>query len=332
MGILLTLGYHWRFLPSDSARAYSAWVLGLPGLAEQPEARAGARLLLTADAPRGAVEFGGMIASAWKDRPEAIDQGRLGQLFGYAALGWLDSLRATALALNRTSTDRSLGLLGLELEAVLRAFDPDSNTRRAPDLLRALDAYITPAAPHPALRTRALWASGILASRIGDTARARAAEAALAAGPPALRGLLAAARRSSRGDFAGALAAIPPMPSLESPLEHADPLQDAVARLLRAELHQRLGRMAEARRDLLWYEHLQVIKHGEGDPSPGEMAWALGTLARWGLAHLPTGASAVQERCAALRGVIRNWTGAGPPFDLRVRDARKALTEEGCGG
>ncbi len=330
--VFLTLGYRWRFLPPDSARAYSAQVLAIPGIAEQPGASAGARLLMTADAPRGAVEFGGMLASAWSSRPEAMDQGHLGQLFGYAALGRLDSLRATALALNRTSTDPSLGLLGLELEAVLRAFDPDSSIRRAPDLLRALDAYATPAAPHLALRTRALWASGILASRNGDTSRAADAETALAAGPATLRGLLIAARLSSRGDFAGALAAIPPMPSLESPAEHADPLQDAVARLLSAELHQRLGRIAQARRDLLWYEHLQVIGHGGGAPAPGEMAWALGTLARWRLANLPTGAGALQERCAALHAVIRNWTGAGPPFDLRVLDARKALLEERCGG
>ena len=329
--IVLRLGYHWRFLNPDSARRFSQAVLALPGIAGRPEATAGARMLMTADAPGGAVEFGGLLATAWPDRPDAVTEGLLGQLFGYAATGRLDSLRATGDHLGRHSTDPALPLLAYELEALLRAFDPEPAVRIVPaELRRALDRYLVPRAFARELRERAAWASGLVALRSGDSVGAGIAREILAPGPAPLRALLAAAELGERGDGAAALGLLPAMPALDVPGESPDPLLDAAVRLLRAELLGRGGDHAGERSALLWYQHLQTIRHGTGSPQPGEIGWAAGTLARWRLAQQRVSTGTTRDRCAAWAAVVRNWSDGDAPFKSRADSARRAVQGPDC--
>ena len=329
--VFLWLGYHWRFLPADSARRFSRGVLSNPGIAGREEATAGARLLMTADAPRGAVEFGGMLAKAWPDRSDAVTGGLLGQLFGYAATGRLDSLRATGDRLSRHSTDSGYPLLAYELEALLRAFDPEPAVRRSPDQLRRkLDRYLVPAAFPRKLRERAAWASGLLAIRSGDSLGARTAREIFGPGDEGLRALLAAADLAERGDPSGALEALPAMPALDAPGESPDPLLDAAVRLLRAELLGRRRDYAGERSSLLWFQHLQTIGPGTGPPQPGEVGWAAGTLARWRLALMSVSTGTAKERCAAWAAVARNWSTGDPPFRARADSAGRAASGPDC--
>jgi serine/threonine protein kinase/tetratricopeptide (TPR) repeat protein len=324
--IFLQLAYHWRFLGSDSARRFSRAVLARPGISERAEAAAGARMLMTADAPRGAVEFGGMLGTAWPDLPGVLIEGLLGQLYGYAALGRLDSVRVIGAALGRHAPDPALPLLAHELEAVLRAFDPDPAVRRQSEPVRAaLDRHLS----NPRLRVRAAWASGLLAIRSGDSQRVRLAREIVAPGTP-LREVLEAAALGEGGDPAGAIRRLPVMPPLDSLGEIADPLLDAVVRLLRAEQLGRLGDRAGERSALLWHQHLQTVGHGFGPPRPGEIGWAVGTLARWRLAELGVSTGTEQERCAAWAAVARHWSGAGSPFGSRADSARRAATGPDC--
>jgi len=326
MRFLLLLGYHWRFLPADSARAFSRSVLSDPALAASEDASGGGRLMMTADAPRGAVELGGLITRAWPGRTDAMREGLLGQLFGYAALGRLDSMLATGRRLEGVDTDEgALPLLALELEATLRVFDPDTAVRRAPAaLLAALDSYSGAAAT---LTARAALASGLLAVRSGDSVRARAAGDILAKGPAGFAAIFRAAVLGFRGEARRALDSLPTLHGLENSLSHEAPLSDAIVRLLRAEQFERLEDFASARRTLLWYEHLQTVGHGTGDPAPGEMGWALGTLVRWRLAHL-RGVSR-RERCSAYLAVARNWKGGVAPFSSRA-DSAQVLARKEC--
>ena len=318
MRVFLRLGYHWRFLSADSARAFSRGVLSDPEIAGSEDAVAGGRLMMTADAPRGAVELGGLITRAWRGRDDALREGLLAQLFGYAALGRLDSMGATGPRLEAQFPDRSLPLLALELEATLRVFDPDTAVRRAPPaLLGALDSYSTVSST---LAARAALASGLLAVRSGDSIRARVAEDVLALGPVSLGAIFRAAVLGFRGNARGALEALPALPGLEDARSHDAPLSDAIVRLLRAEQFERLEDFGSARKTLLWYEHLQTVGRGTGDPTPGEMGWALGTLARWRLANL-RGVS-IRERCSAYRAVARHWSDGMAPFKSRADSAR----------
>src|SRR6185503_12143863 len=85
---LLNLGYLWRFLDSTVAREQTMLALLAPSVRSNPDAEGGARLLLMLDAPRGAVELGGMFVRTGD--PALVSGGLLGQLTGYAALGRLD--------------------------------------------------------------------------------------------------------------------------------------------------------------------------------------------------------------------------------------------------
>ena len=61
--VFLSLGFQWRFAPVDSARRYTRRILDLPQIRDNPLSAAGARLMMTLNAPRGAVELGAMLAA-----------------------------------------------------------------------------------------------------------------------------------------------------------------------------------------------------------------------------------------------------------------------------
>jgi len=328
--LLRRLGYTWRFLPPSAALDFSRRLLRDPMVVLEPDAAAAARLLMSMDAPRGAVEFGGLLAN-WPERPDAALPGLLGRLYGYAALGKLDSLRQTGERLARASPDPAYRLLALELEAVLRAFDPDLRVRTSGNLRNELAAQARFAA-NPKLRQRALWAQGLLAVRSDDSVHVILARDGLRdeAEPGPLGRILEAAALGRR-DPRRALGLLPVVPTLDLEADYADLLEDAVVHLLTAEWQQRLDSLADASRTLRWHEHTQLSGHLRGAPQAGEMAWALGTLVRWKRAGILAAiGSSGAERCSVNRAVARLWADADDPFRARADSARKALAASGC--
>lgn len=329
--VLLSLGQAWKFYPPDYARAFSRQVLADPRIAADKDAVAGARLLMTTDAPVGAVEFGRLLTTvAWPARSDAVRGGLLGQLFGFAALGRLDSMRAVGLRLEQRTTDRALPLLASELEAVLRLFDPDSSLRSDTGITRALTPFAED--PTPSIRYRAAWMLGLVAARSGNAAGAVEAQRRLA-GKPGTRRLLQILDATIEGihrNPARGLAALPPMPILDSmPESNEDPLEDAVVRLSRAEWQEAQGDKTGALATLLWHEHLQVIGHLATDPQPGELGWAVGTLARWRRSRLFAPAEWGTARCGDLRAVQRRWSHGQAPFAARA-DSVAQLVRRKC--
>ncbi|HEV8613436.1 MAG TPA: serine/threonine-protein kinase, partial [Gemmatimonadales bacterium] len=318
MATLLDIGYQWRFA-GRQASTRSQDALSSTEIQRFADAVAGARLLMSMNEPRGAIAVGGMLAQ-WPNR-EAVRNGLLGQLFGYAALGRLDSVRLLGTQLAERTTDPALPLLALELEAVLRAFDPDPAVRKAPDLLAALDSMAVRSGGRPELGRRAAFALGILALNAADSAKRKIAFHELMAEPaPApLRGILNAAVRGA-SDAAAALRELPPIPTLAAETTYSDPLEDAVVHFLRAEWLASLGRPAEANYTLRWHEHEQILGHLTGEPQAGELAWALGTLARYHrsgfLAELRG-----EEPCAVNGAIARLWANGESPFHARASAA-----------
>ncbi|HEY9383713.1 MAG TPA: hypothetical protein VIP80_09355, partial [Gemmatimonadales bacterium] len=327
--LLRRLGYHWRFLPIETARAFSLTLLADTMVRRDPRAAAAARLLMSMDAPRGAVEFGELLAR-WRGREDAMLPGLLGRLFGYAALGKLDSVRLTGQRLALASHDPSYQLLALELEAVLRAFDSDSAVRSGGDLRVQLAGQARRLAANPKLHQRALWALGLLALQNGDSANLASVRAGLRDAPEPLGRILDAASLGRKAPRR-ALALLPGIPALDQETEYADLLEDAVAHLLRAEWQERLDSLAQSSRTLRWHEHTQISGHLVGAPQAGEMAWALGTLARWKRAKLLAAiGDDGAEWCSVNRGVARLWADADPPFRPRADSALKALAAPAC--
>jgi protein kinase-like protein len=330
---LRDLGFHWRFLAVDSARRFSKGLLADPRIQAFVPSVAGARLLMTMDAPRGAVELGELFTT-WRDREDAAEPGLLARLFGYAALGRLDSVRVTQARLARSSSSHALSyaLLGLELEAVLRGFDLGWGASDSTDILGALSRSRKQVADNPALRQRATWMLGLLAARSGDTAAVTSARRTLAAeAAPADLGKILEAAGAGRTQPAQGLRLLPVIPELDREPEYPDPLEDAVVHLLRAEWLERLDSLAEARGILRWHEHSQMSKQLYGPPQAGEMAWALGTLVRWKRALLlETVGPGTVESCSTYQAVARLWNGAPPPYGARADSAGFAFQRLHC--
>ena len=332
--LLRNLGFHWRFLPPDSARRFSAFVLRRPDVVAYLEASAGARLLMTMDEPRGAVELGALLAQWSPERPDAAVPGLLGQLYGYAALGKPESLQVVARRFGQAGADAGYALLALELEVMLRIFDADSGVARAPELREALAEAERRLAADPPLRRRVLWAEGVLAVQSGAQPEFEAARRKLESdsGAGVLLQLLAAAQMG-RNDPARALGLLPRIAELDAETEYADPFEDAVTHLLRASWQQRLNQLAEAARTLRWHEHAQLSGHLTGGPQAGELAWALGTLVRWRRAGiLESMGSRDAEYCQVNRGVARLWADGAAPYRARADTARQRLRSAGCAG
>lgn len=334
--LFLKLGYEWRFSPLERARALTRSILENPQVGNDPDSWSGARLMMTLNAPRGAVELGAMLASQRANR-EAVREGLLGELFGYAALGRLDSLRVVATRFAELG-DRSLSLTALELDAILRSFDPDS-TLRARSSLDLLEPYLRPRLYPADLRRRAAWAMGIVAARSGDAPRLNAARQVLSDEPaPRLMSRTVDAQALAMGgNWKGAFATFPSLPALDALPDSTDVMMDTVAHLLRAEWLEARGEVDSARLVLRWHEHMEVLGHGGGPPHPGEPAWAMNGLASWLRARLlerlvredPMG-SGRSEQCDAYRRVAELWAGAPAPFGERADSARRVSSTPAC--
>ena len=328
---LRLLGYHWRYLPADSARRFSTRLLQDPEIVAYPGAVAGARLLMTMDAPRGAVELGRMFVE-WKARPDAALSGLLAQLFGYAALGQLDSVRVVGERFAQRDPDPSYHVLALELEALLRSFDPDSTGVGSADVALELQRVGTLLRAGSALSRRIAWATGLLAARAGDPAGVAAARTALREeSPPGTLTAILNAAAIGRDNPARALELVPTIPGLQEEPDYPDPVTDAVVHLLRAEWLQRSGKPAEALEVLRWHEHSQISGHLSGVPQAGELAWALGTLARWKRHELlATLGTRDVEWCSVSRAIARLWADGEVVFQTRARQARQDAASPTC--
>jgi hypothetical protein len=335
--VFLNLGYLWRFAPVDSARAVSLQALAQPQIRDNPLAVAGARLLMTVNAPRGAVEVGAMLASQPANRV-AVREGLLGMLYGYAALGRLDSMEVIGARLAQLG-DHSLSLTALELEAVLTTFDPDSAVRADRSAASLLEQYLGSRLTPPEIRHRAAWIVGLVAARSGDARRFATAHHALEdePAPRPMTRFLDAINIGAQGDRKRALESLPRLASLDALPQFPDVMMDAVSHLLRAEWLAQQREIEQARKVLRWSEHMEIMGHGGGDPHAGEPAWAISGLVSWLRANLleqlvegdPLGSSRI-EQCSAYRTVADFWAGAPSPFGQRAVVAKKAAAGPEC--
>ena len=330
--MMLQLGYLWRFGREPEAATATGARLRLPVVAGDYRTTSGGRMMMTVDAPVGAVGLGTQLA-AWRGKPEAVRAGLLARANGFAALGRIDSLRAVGLRLRQSAPAHSSALYALELEAVLTLAEPGDSVPAHPGLLAALETYASSGAEAEPLRQRAAWMLALLSLRAGDSAAAATYRHRLAVmGPGKTLGeevdLFDFLRHGDTARAGRLLAGLPPSDlSRMAPV----PLEDAVRRLLHVAWLERSGAVGRAEQELRWHEHLQLDGFPTGDPQPGEAAWALGTLLRWRRAQILDHAAAGDlELCATYLAVARLWAGAEPRFAARARTASRRATELKC--
>ncbi len=116
---LLEVGYRWRFASEREAADFTDALLRSPDVAGYSDLGAGARYQLTFDAPRGAVYIGSRFEKL--GRPDLETRGLLAELYGFIALGRLDSARAAAARLAARSSEPEIEIFLAELPAALAA-------------------------------------------------------------------------------------------------------------------------------------------------------------------------------------------------------------------
>ena len=307
---LLQAAFAWRFLsPDDAARRTASLVGAAAGRSNEP-LDAGARYLNHFAAPNGAVWLGEQLEARDYHRPSAM----VAQVFGHLTAGRPERARRTLARIHAQFGDPDFDLLGLEIDAVLRMFDPDSGAPVWPDLMNRLGLFARRA---PAsLRARASWMSALLARRFGVERPPIETGA-----PPSLTALLRAYDTALAGRYRDALVQSDGLTELPAAWV-GDPCYRTVLHLLRAEWRERMGEPHDADLELVWYESSDGISLPTGAPQPMELDWAFATLARWRRARLGESPAA---GCDEWREVARLWADGEPAYAARADSARKTV-------
>jgi tRNA A-37 threonylcarbamoyl transferase component Bud32 len=333
---LLDVCYRWRFTPQSQAAAYTQALLRDKRTLQIPDLGAGARYMMTCDAPRGSVWLGEAFQHVGRANLEAA--GLFAELYGYLALGRPDSARLVAARLPSRATEPDAELSLAELPGVLLLADSAAAAtvaRAWPALRHALERFTDPSAGNPALARRSAWLLALLARRSGDTALARRFARRLDDEPPprpfaTFVDLDAAA---AAGRLGTALRGSVPLLALDSAGQAGDPFYRAMLHLMRAQWHAALGDTSAAVRDLRWHENndLRTVTYPAPGAESAEIDWALGTLARWRRARLLDAATGDAEACSCYAAVARLWSGGEAAFSARADTARRRFAALGCG-
>jgi tRNA A-37 threonylcarbamoyl transferase component Bud32 len=332
---LLAVGYRWRFAPEREAADFTDALLRSPDVARYSNLGAGARYQLSFDAPRGAVYIGERFEKL--GRPDLETPGLLAQVYGFIALGRLDSARAAAARLAARSSEPEIEMFLAELPAALLLADsvagPDVR-RQQPGATRALETYTRAARGGTEVR-RAAWLLALVARRAGDEAAAARYRAQLGgeSAPRPFAALLDADAEAAAGHPQSALERTEPLLALDSAWRAGDPFFRAFLHLMRAQWHAAAGASVQAVRDLRWHENndLRTVGFPAAAPEAAEVDWSLGTVARWRRARLLDAAGDAAAACAAYAPVARLWMGGDPPFAARADSARRRLDLLRCG-
>jgi serine/threonine protein kinase len=329
---LLEVGYRWRFAPERTAAQFTDSLLRSATVAGYAALGAGARYQLTFDAPRGAVYIGQRFERF--GRPDLETPGLLAQIYGFVALGRMDSARAAGARLVAHSSDPGVELFLAELPAALLLADsaPAAEIRRRwVDATRDLDSY---ARAGGGAGRRAAWLLALLARRAGDTAGARRYRSLIGVetAPRPFGTLADADAEAARGRPETAVLRTEPLLALDSAWQAGDPFYRAILHLVRAQWHADARGTTQAMRDLRWHENndLRTVAFPAAAPEAAEVDWSLGTLARWRRARLLDGADDAVAACGAYAAVARLWAAGDPPFAARADSARRRFDALNC--
>jgi tRNA A-37 threonylcarbamoyl transferase component Bud32 len=335
--VLLHVCYRWRFgAPADAAQ-YTLAVLHDPRVSQIEYLSAGARYMMSCDAPRGAVDVGEAFQHLGRADLEA--PGLLAEVYGYLALGREDSALAAAVRLRSETADPSVELFVAELKPALLVADSVNGVaiaREWPATRHALGRFLgaESGGASSQLAQRAAWLLALVARRAGDSAAARHYRRLLdgESAPHPFSSLLDADAEARRGRPDVAMSLSAPLLALDSSGQAGDPFYRAFLHLMRAQWEANQLEPLLAVRELRWHEanDLRTVSNPALAPEEGEMDWALGTLARWRRARLLGGAPGDAEACGCYAAVIRLWRGGQPRFAARADTARRRFAALRC--
>jgi tRNA A-37 threonylcarbamoyl transferase component Bud32 len=341
---LLQACYLWRFGAPSFAEEQTRTLLRSPSVERLRDLGAGARYMMSCDAPRGAVQIGQAFQQI--GRADLVIPGLQAQVYGYLALGREDSALVAAARLRSETSNPSLALFAAELGPALLFADSASETAIArdwPAARRALDVFLDAGsgAEDLQLGRRAAWLLALLARRAGEPAASRFYRHRLddepaprthasPLGPYA--SLLDADAEARRGRPDVAISRSAWLVTFDSSGQAGEPFFRSFLHLMRAQWYADQLEPLQAERELRWHEgnDLRDVTYSGAPPEEGEIDWALGTLARWRRARLLDGAPGDAEACDCYGAVARLWSGGEPRFAARADSARQRIDALHC--
>jgi serine/threonine protein kinase len=326
------VGFAWRFLPPDSARAFTESVLADPRIAEFEDLGAGARFLTAFDAPRGAIA----VARLLRERdltPLALRSTLLAEVFGNVALGRPDSARVAVARLQEQFDNPQVALFGAQLDAAWALFGSGTDVGST---IARLEEHV---APYPGAEERIRRAAYLLvllerSTNRGDAAARHLALLASEPAPHPFTTLLDADSIARRGALARAIEiSLNLVGSLDSSQTVDDPFFRTMHHVHRAAWYTELGNVEEAFRELGWFENADIAGgYPTDDPKNAEVDWAFGTEAQWRRAQLLDRAGRrTADACASYEAVSRHWIDGASLFAARADTARRRFRALGCG-
>jgi len=319
-----------RFYP-DSAAALRHLVLNQPDLAQSllEVFRLGAMF----DLARTQAELGELFLKSslvsGRDTLAHLHEGRglgligLGQIT--AALSQLDS--ATALFATPEARVEAAEWRVIPHALGLPGIDPAQLAQGLTELEQLV--------ADSAVGMRAVWALGVRASQLGDTATTGQRITTLrqpntASDARRLATLLQALDLGARGRYDYAIDVSRALLQFDSAGRGGDPFARAVLHLKRAEWYDSLGQHAAADSARLWYEHFEWTGFSPNQVAQaGEVDWALSSYARWlrGMAAKDRGDD--RTACGYLRRVLAVTSAADDTYAY-LRDQAAQFVERSC--
>jgi len=327
--LLVKLGHAWRF--GLSPELVTEAVLRDPRVSAHPDLGLGARLMMTFDAPDGAVYLGRRLATI-SSRLDLRLPGRVAQLVGYTVLGKLDSARAVMDAVRDFGAGPDFELFLAEYEGALALLHPLETPAARRQALQRLSRIEGSSAFGHEARARAVWMEALLHRAEGREGEARRLASLLSRDSlgVALAATLTGVEEASRGRFDRALELTAGL-ARRTAAHLPDPVVRAVLRLYRGRWREQAGDLAGAADELMWYQGQDFSGFPFDSPSPAEIDWAFGTVARWERGRvLERAGNPGRSVCEEYRAVRRLWGRADPPYRVLADSAGARLESLSC--
>lgn len=334
--LLIHAGFAYRFEGDANGAGVVRLGLAQPGVASMPDVVVSARLMPSFDSPNGAIDVGRLFETDGRGGTRWKLAGLMGQMFGYWAMGQLDSARVHAREIVRMGQLDDFSLFADQLDAFLMMFDVDAADLDGNDVMRRLQRLLPEDAAPRMVQKRAAWTLSLLQRQAGDDAAA-ARNAALVAdlvddSSDPLVVLLDAHARAMAEDLDRALQLANTLGPWERPesvsVDVVGPFFRTVVHLLRAEWYAASDNPEAARQQLLWHQNWDQDGLPTAEPRVEEVDWAFGTLARWRRAEVLERDDL--RRCDIYDDIVRLWSDGDPVYASRADNARQRLDELNC--
>lgn len=327
---LLNLGYLFRF--GESERGLTILRTGPYGYAnvlQHDQAAAAPRLMPSFGSARGAVELGDFYAR--RDEDHLRVSGLVSQVFGFFALGQIDSARVRVRALQNTEADW-FGGVWAKMVTVLSIFDPEAaGPDREPwEELRGFRsddplgiAWMSK------LELAASGATDFDPSLEGDedNVLGRIVAGGIAAGAGNPHQALEITAELSREEIRTVVVG----DSIEI-INERDIFFRSTLHLFRSRWFLAAANPRAAYKALRWYENSDQHPWPVFEPLPQEIDWAFGPTAAWMKAEILEGIDGgnLAELCEAYSYVQRVWGNGDPVYRDRAERATTRFEELAC--